>query len=144
MTLNSVDPEISNQEILNLFEDCIGDDLNTPKLIGEIFTILNSIKQKSETEQLSIKQTIKYVFNILGFEFNQIAQITEEELNNFFNKYGIEFKNIDEAMAQFIKARNEAREQKNYKLSDELRDELNLIGIKLNDGKDNEWYWSNS
>ena len=45
---------------------------------------------------------------------------------------------------QFIKVRNEAREQKNYKLSDELRDELNLIGIKLNDGKDNEWYWSNS
>ena len=143
-TLNGVDPEISNQEMLNLFEDCIGDDLNTPKLIGEIFTILNSIKQKSETEQLSIKQTIKYIFNILGFEFNQIAQITEEELNNFFNKYGIEFKNIDEAMAQFIKVRNEAREQKNYKLSDELRDELNLIGIKLNDGKDNEWYWSNS
>ena len=67
-----------------------------------------------------------------------------EELNNFFNKYGIEFKNIDEAMAQFIKVRNAAREQKNYKLSDELRDELNLIGIKLNDGKDNEWYWSNS
>jgi cysteinyl-tRNA synthetase len=107
-------------------------------------TRLTSINKKSETEQLTIKQTIKYVFNIIGFEFNQIAQITEEELNNFFNKYGIEYKNIDEAMAQFIKVRNAAREQKDYKLSDELRDELNLIGIKLNDGKDNEWYWSNS
>ena len=143
-TLNGVDPEISNQEMLNLFEDCISEDLNTPKLIGEIFTILNSIKQKSETEQLSIKQTIKYFLNILGFELNQITQINDDELNNFFKKYGIEFKNIDEAMAQFIKVRNEAREQKNYKLSDELREKLNLIGIKLNDGKDNEWYWSSS
>ena len=122
----------------------LSQNLNTPKLIGEIFTILNSIHQKSETEQLSIKQTIKYVLSILGFELNQITHINDEELNKFFNKYGIEFKNIDDAMAQFIKVRNEAREQKNYRLSDQLRDQLNSIGIKINDGKDNEWYWSNS
>ena len=143
-TLKNVDPEISNKEIMNLFEDCIGDDLNTPKLIGEIFTILNLINQKSETEQLSIKQTIKYVLNILGFELNYVTHVNDKELNKFFNKYGIEFNNIDDAMAQFIQVRNEARELKNYKLSDELRDQLNIIGIKLNDGKDNEWYWSNS
>ena len=41
--------------------------------------------------------------SILGFEFNQIAQIMRK-LNNFFNKYGIEFKNIDDAMASVYKS----------------------------------------
>jgi cysteinyl-tRNA synthetase len=35
-----------------------------------------------------------------------------------------------------IKLRNEAKKQKNYALSDQIRDELNKLGIQLQDLKD--------
>ena len=35
-----------------------------------------------------------------------------------------------------ITLRNEARAQKNFALSDQIRDQLNEIGIQLKDGKD--------
>lgn len=46
-----------------------------------------------------------------------------------------------------LKIRNEARSEKNFKLVDEIRDELNSLGIKIEDNKDgstsykieNEW-----
>ena len=44
-----------------MFEDCMNDDLNTPKLMGEICTIY-SIKQKWKPEQLSIKKSNNKIF----------------------------------------------------------------------------------
>ena len=35
-----------------------------------------------------------------------------------------------------LKIRNEARSEKNFKLADEIRDELNSLGIKIEDNKD--------
>ena len=35
-----------------------------------------------------------------------------------------------------LRIRNEARSYKNFKLADEIRDELNAVGIEINDNKD--------
>ena len=40
-----------------------------------------------------------------------------------------------ELIELLIKIRSQARENKNFKLSDEIRDELLSLGIKLNDNK---------
>ena len=39
--------------------------------------------------------------------------------------------------------RNEAKVQKNYSISDQIRDELSALGIELKDGKDGTSYTLN-
>jgi cysteinyl-tRNA synthetase len=47
---------------------------------------------------------------------------------------------LDVAMNVLIELRNKARLEKNWKLSDEIRDELSKNGIILKDGKDGTSY----
>jgi cysteinyl-tRNA synthetase len=46
-------------------------------------------------------------------------------------------------MNLLIKMRNEAKVQKNYSVSDQIRNELSSIGIELKDGKDGTSYTIN-
>ena len=39
-----------------------------------------------------------------------------------------------------LNIRNDAKANKNYQVSDQIRDELNKIGIEIKDGKDNTTY----
>ena len=63
----------------------------------------------------------QFVFDVLG-----LKNVTS---NNQDQKLG-------EAVELLIRMRNEARSQKNFALSDSIRDELLAIGIQLKDGKD--------
>jgi len=47
---------------------------------------------------------------------------------------------LDDVMQMLIEMRAEARANKNWDLSDEIRDKLNAVGIVLNDGKDGSEY----
>jgi cysteinyl-tRNA synthetase len=65
-------------------------------------------------------------------------------MNEFvFDVLGLKNKNsndqnqkLGETVELLIKMRNEARANKNFALSDKIRDELIEIGIQLKDGKD--------
>ena len=39
-----------------------------------------------------------------------------------------------------LNIRSDAKANKNYQVSDQIRDELNKIGIEIKDGKDNTTY----
>lgn len=47
---------------------------------------------------------------------------------------------IDGVMQMLIRMRNKARADKDWALSDQIRDELDAIGIQLKDGKDGTEY----
>jgi cysteinyl-tRNA synthetase len=47
---------------------------------------------------------------------------------------------IDGVVSLLIKLRKEARENKDWDLSDQIRDELSAIGIQLKDGRDGTTY----
>ena len=93
-----------------------------------------------------IKSTIKYIFNILGFNFlkNQKQKNTDEDLINFFKKYGIEFNNIDDSINKFIAKRENLRKKKEYKAADEMRESILELGISIEDGTENGWSWKNN
>ena len=48
----------------------MNDDLNTPKFLGEIFEKINNLSNLSEDEEKNLKETIKFIFEILGFNFD--------------------------------------------------------------------------
>lgn len=121
-----------------IIENCyaaMDDDFNTPIAIANIFEAAKFInatidKQASmSAEQKSDLQKIKTVFieNILGLKSS-----TAETKSN---------KNIeDDLMKMIVDLRLKYRQEKDFKMSDFIRDELMKIGIELKDTKEGtEW-----
>ena len=136
-----VDPKV-----LEIFEACMNDDMNTPKLLGEIFQMIKESNNLKDLEGNQRKQTIKYIFEILGFQLKLSDQSIKDEklLSEFFSIYDIKFTEIDTAMNDFISIRNKLRNEKKYEEADEMRDSILKIGIVINDGENVGWYWKNS
>ncbi|WOD44242.1 cysteine--tRNA ligase [Hwangdonia lutea] len=110
--------------------DAMNDDFNSPILIAHLFEAakyINQIKEGSETinaeDLTTLKDTINaFVFDVLGLE-----NITK-------NDSGTD--KLSGAVDVLIKLRQEARANKDFALSDKIRDELAAVGIQLKDGKD--------
>ena len=136
-----VDPKV-----LEIFEACMNDDMNTPKLLGEIFRMIKESNKLKDLEGNQRKQTIKYIFEILGFQLKLADQSIKDKklLSEYFSKYDIKFTEIDTAMNDFISIRNKLRNEKKYGEADEMRDSILKIGIVINDGENVGWYWKNS
>ena len=107
----------------------MNDDFNTPILIAELFSAVKYINQIKDnkasinTSSLAVltKTMQQFVFDVLG-----LKNATSNDQNS----------KLGETVGLLIKMRNEARAQKDFALSDQIRDELIKIGIQLKDGKD--------
>ena len=107
----------------------MNDDFNTPMLIAELFEcvkFINNVKINSKNLNTKDKEKLAItfndiLFNILGFN----SEISKVEKSNSQN----------ELVELLIKIRSQARNDKNFTLSDQIRDELFKLGIQLNDDK---------
>ena len=109
--------------------DAMNDDFNTPILISEIFSAvkyINQIKDGSSSIDAENLKTLKATLN--GFVFEVLA--LQENTNNNSDK------KLRETIEILIALRKQARDQKNFDLSDQIRDQLAEIDIQLKDGKD--------
>ena len=141
-----VDSELKSKEVLDIFEDSMNEDLNTPKMLGSLFKLINESDTLNEQNLLELKSSIKFVFNLLGFDLikEENNQKTDDELTKFFKKYQINFENVNQAVAEFINKREELRKQKDFESADKMRESILGIGISLEDGTDSGWSWKNS
>lgn len=109
--------------------EAMNDDLNTPIAIAVLFDtvkMINSVKDGKETidkvnKDLLVSWMIPFVADVLGLSH-------EQEVG------GIEV--LDSLMAEIIELRKSAREEKNFELSDQIRDMLGKVNIAINDGKE--------
>ncbi|MFV8370271.1 cysteine--tRNA ligase [Flavobacterium sp. LB2R40] len=110
--------------------DAMNDDFNTPILIAQLFegvryiNILKDGKETLNTEDLkTFKKAIHgFVFDVLGLENEKISDSNNDKLEG--------------TVTMLIDMRKQARENKNFALSDQIRDQLIAIGIQLKDGKE--------
>ncbi|MDA9173315.1 cysteine--tRNA ligase [Acidimicrobiia bacterium] len=139
-------PDPIDKNLLNIFEVCMEDDLNTPKLIGEIFIKINQSLTLEEEELQNLRSTVRFIFDILGFTFIKVEneKLPKDKLIKFFEEYKIIFETIEQAMSEFINIREEYRIEREYKVADEMRNKLLEIGIKIEDGKKDGWSWNNN
>jgi len=109
--------------------DAMNDDFNSPILIANLFEavkFINVLKDGKTTissdDLLLLKETLGvFVFDVLG--------LINEEKQQGSDK-------IDGVVELLIKLRKEARENKDWALSDQIRDELLALGIQLKDGRE--------
>ena len=118
----------------------MNDDFNTPMLISEIFSAvkyINQIKDGSSSIDAENLKTLKDTLN--GFVFEVLA--LQDNTNSNSDK------KLRETIKILIALRKQARDQKNFGLSDQIRDQLAEIDIQLKDGKDGttfslDWSWN--
>ncbi len=111
--------------------DAMNDDFNSPILIANLFEgvkNINQIKERNATITSNdfeiFKSTIHtFVFDVLGLKD------AATEVDSGTSK-------LSGTVELLIKLRQEARANKDFALSDKIRDELAEIGIQLNDGKE--------
>ena len=139
-------PEPKNKKVLRIFEESMNEDLNTAKMLGELFKLINEADALEEQKLKDLKSTIKFVFNVLGFELikKDTNRKTKDELIEFFNEYDIKFGDIDQAVSEFINIRESLRKKKDFNSADKMRESILDIGISIEDGTDSGWSWKTS
>lgn len=110
----------------------MNDDFNTAKVLAHLFELCTSIN--SLGKQIS---------------FDQIDQNTLNQLQQFFTLFiekifgleplvQVDNNKLDAVMSMVINMRKQAKIQKNYALSDEIRNQLAEVGILLKDEKNGD------
>ena len=139
-----VSPRPEMEKNLSSFLDDVksflNDDFNTAKVIARMFDTLPVINQlyKHDGPTLGVSQEI---FEAFRKDFMQIFEEimglkVESQEDNQAND------TIDGLMKVLIELRKKAREEKNWAVSDQIRDQLKAVSIKLEDtAKGTDWYF---
>lgn len=118
------------------FIQAMDDDFNTAQGIGVIFELIKEINKYTEVEKISeeglksLQMAYDYIENIMENVFG-VTLKSQENIGNLTADL-VEF---------LLEIRRKARAEKNWALSDEIRDRLGEMGIKIKDGKD-KTIWS--
>ena len=112
-------PELKfDQEI----SDALTTDLDTPRAMQR----LRSVEKDSTVGLLDKRALFLFADQVLGLELDR----------------GVERKEIGAEIQSLLDARMKARAEKNWALSDSLRDQLAAAGIEIHDGADGQsWSW---
>ena len=110
--------------------DAMNDDFNSPILIAQLFEgvrFINLLKDNSATLtavdlKIFSSSMHSFVFDVLGLKEEKADGNNNEKLEGVVN--------------MLIGMRNEARANKDFAMSDQIRDQLIALGIQLKDGKE--------
>ncbi|KAB1153180.1 cysteine--tRNA ligase [Tenacibaculum aiptasiae] len=109
--------------------DAMNDDFNTPILIAHLFDavkFINLLKDKKATISSDDLEELKNTLNAFCFDVLGLVSETNQQ----------DTKTLDGTVELLIKLRKEARENKDWALSDQIRDELLALGVQLKDGRE--------
>ena len=133
---SGINPDFDFKKSEEKFIEVMDDDFNTPQGVAVLFDFVREVNRAiSENQNIDLEfykkvkdflsKTAADVFGILSFEKEKSTgdDALEREL-----------------IELLIQLRIDAKKDKNYALSDKIRDELNQLGIVLQDSKDKTTY----
>jgi len=130
------------------FEEAMDDDFNTPQAISIIFDFVNTSNrfiEENKFEKLSLVKlslnTIKELAKVLSLfqdKGKKIASEDKELIDKILiltSKYNLETneKSLSILMDSLLKAREDARNRKDWKTADDIRKDLEDIGLEIQD-----------
>ena len=108
------------QEFVKKFEEAMDDDFNTPKAIAAIFGLINDSKSEidslADEDVFAVREFLDDVGFILGIDFDLKDSGSSDELLTLISD-----------------VRQELRNNKQYKLSDKIRNQLTDLGYEISD-----------
>lgn len=117
--LGKISPGKPAEDVLN----AISDDINTPKALSELFVIVKKINNaKSDDEANELASILIGSSNLLG--------LMKEDSEQWFGSGP----DVDESLInQLIMDREEARSNKDYDKADQIREQIESLGISIED-----------
>ena len=106
----------------------LSDDLNTPLALSHLHELAGDINKAEGEEKAEASNCLLIAGKLLG--------LLQQDPEDWFKGSAAEGSLDDAAIDALIADRNQAREQKDFTRSDEIRDELAEQGILLEDGAD--------
>ena len=117
------------QELEKKCYDAINDDFNTPILIAHLFEgvkLINLVKSNKASLNNNDLILLKSIFDIFANEVLGLKKESQQKSDDFTN----------EIMDVILKLRKHAKINKDFITADLIRDELDGLGIQINDSRD--------
>jgi cysteinyl-tRNA synthetase len=126
----------TEKRLLQLIDECylnMSDDFNTAKTLAVLFEMASQINtwvgQKELLNEVSTEVFEKIKTTYISFLEDALGLKEEKSVNNDL---------LEGTINVLIGLRKRVRTDRNFALSDKIRDDLKAIGIQLKDGKDGE------
>jgi cysteinyl-tRNA synthetase len=119
------------QQLVNEFREFMDDDLNTAKVLANMFelvSVINSIKDKHLPADVLRAATVEML--------KQQLKLFVEDIFGLKNERAADDGKLDGVLQLLIDIRKEAKGRKDFVTSDKIRNELTTLGIQLKDEKD--------
>ncbi|MDE6634680.1 MAG: cysteine--tRNA ligase, partial [Bacteroidaceae bacterium] len=117
--------------------DAMNDDLNSPMVISALFEacrVINTVNDHKASITAEVAEALREVFRTFAFD---ILGLKEDS--------GVSNKAREEAFGKVVdmmlEQRSQAKAEKNWALSDKIRDDLAALGFEVKDTKDG-YSWS--
>ena len=132
--LKDIQPETNSSLDIHAWRkncyEAMNDDFNSPILIAQLFEggrFINLLNVKmatlTEADLFLFSTTINsFIYDVLGLDAEKKSNDSDVKLSG--------------VVEMLIGMRNDARANKDFKLSDQIRDQLIALGIQLKDGKE--------
>jgi cysteinyl-tRNA synthetase len=139
-TQHAAQPKLINTELeaelkrltLECFEE-MSDDFNTARTLAVLFEMASRINDFKATpeklEQITSETFSEFKKTYIGFMEDVLGLVEESSQNDQL---------LNDVIHVLIDLRKKARVDRNYALSDKIRDDLKKAGVQLMDGKDGE------
>jgi cysteinyl-tRNA synthetase len=128
-------PEIDFQSFYKRFEEAMDEDLNTSQAVAVIFDFVKDVNRIiSSTENVDVN-----FYNDVKTFLTKTAENVLDIVD--FNKTTAgDDKLVSDLIELLINLRTEAKQNKNYQLSDTIRDRLKELDVVLQDSKEGTTY----
>ena len=126
-------------ELDKKFMEAMDEDMNTPQALATIFDQIretNKFISVNKDELSIIYAEIEKSYESLKRKIGNVFGIEIEMENSAKEEDGENMELTKKLIELLIKLRSEARSEKNFKLSDEIRDELKVLGVEIKDNRD--------
>jgi cysteinyl-tRNA synthetase len=114
------------------FVESMDDDFNSSGGLAALFELVRTVNTARDAGASTIQlrpaqETLRTLTGVLGLRLDE-KKITGGEADKFINL--------------LVEVRSEARKQKNWSMSDLIRDRLKELGVAIEDSKDGtRWHW---
>ena len=112
--------------------EAMNDDLASPLVISHLFDacrVLNTLTDKKASITAEVVQALAEVFKIFAFDILGLAEETGQSNKAREDAFG-------SVVDMLLQQRQQAKAEKNWALSDKIRDDLAALGFEVKDTKD--------
>ncbi|MCX7637105.1 MAG: cysteine--tRNA ligase [Cyclobacteriaceae bacterium] len=115
----------------------MSDDFNTAKTLAVLFDMSARINE-FKSDRTRLHETSAEAFQ----EFKKAFEVFIQDVLGLKEETGQDHQLLEGTLRILIELRKKARAERNFALSDKIRDDLKALGIQLMDGKDGEINWT--